>query len=351
VISGLILSGICCYVALSVWRKYAHRVRSLLGKSEIAGMLLFPVVSAVGILSFYFVYYQFNQLVPIPDGLFHPHTEFNGMTEYYRAHSLLGHYFFSAARAYAEFMMGLPSMLLVCGLMCSVFGILSLKNKARSIQLPLIFELLFAGAMLVPLAFALTQTPINIRYFNLFILICGIVIALKTTLILTSLGRRTASLGLLVIAMGVVIEILPFKPLYSSFRPLWCNYSDEYSDSPSLTKIRPGWLGWGEELMLAGDWICVHEKDAGTQKRPITVDINFQADWLTPNNYIAVKHGLNSAMSYTANDYFIINRLGLIYRWGKYFENVQPLHSIKFRGYTEAWIYRGDQLARAGCTF
>lgn len=71
-------------------------------------------------------------------------------------------------------------------------------------------------------------------------------------------------------------------------------------------------------------------------------------------------------LRFTKNDYYVINRGAIIYGGTdrlKFesvqpviydgvkcldFEAVQPYFTISLRGYTQAWIFRGDQLRNSG---
>jgi hypothetical protein len=52
---------------------------------------------------------------------------------------------------------------------------------------------------------------------------------------------------------------------------------------------------------------------------------------------------------YTEHEYFLLNRLGCVQQVPPSFpEKVKPVFTIGFRGYTQAWVFRGDQLRGAG---
>ena len=56
----------------------------------------------------------------------------------------------------------------------------------------------------------------------------------------------------------------------------------------------------------------------------------------------------NAIVSYTEDDFFIVNRASVIQNDSKFPTGIQPYATIEFSGYVQAYIFRGDVLNEAG---
>jgi hypothetical protein len=47
---------------------------------------------------------------------------------------------------------------------------------------------------------------------------------------------------------------------------------------------------------------------------------------------------------FTHSDYYIINRISVMAERTTMIDGIEPLFTLSYRGFVQAWIYRGDQL-------
>jgi hypothetical protein len=180
----------------------------------------------------------------------------------------------------------------------------------------------------------------------------GTLLALQQRLQDTSLSIHY---GLIVLfAVLTLIEIIPFAPVYASFRPLWLTYSKERLHTQRAGYLDALWPGWGEEMMLAGILIS---QDCPTDGCPEThIYLPYGGEWLAAPETIDTTNIVFSSIGeetipYTESDYYVLNRVSLAYHFINQPHNIDPVYIIDFRGYEQAWVYRGDQLKAAGFTF
>jgi hypothetical protein len=142
----------------------------------------------------------------------------------------------------------------------------------------------------------------------------------------------------------LVIEIFPFRPIYGAFRPLWSNYSDNFNKNPIIGQINTAWLGWGEEGFLLGKQI---EKRLAPQLLKTGESIHiyqvYSGVWLVPPNFIQ-SETRSDQPKLTKSDYYIINRSSIVQGYSSPFKDLEPILVLSYRGYIQAWLYRGDQL-------
>jgi hypothetical protein len=50
----------------------------------------------------------------------------------------------------------------------------------------------------------------------------------------------------------LILEFFPFGHLYGVFRPFWSKDPTLYNHSLSKGILNPWWMGWGEEVSMAG---------------------------------------------------------------------------------------------------
>ncbi|MGH2354195.1 MAG: hypothetical protein ACRDJN_21530, partial [Chloroflexota bacterium] len=58
-----------------------------------------------------------------------------------------------------------------------------------------------------------------------------------------------------------------------------------------------------------------------------------------------------SEFRYTEQDYYVVNRASVLQDYWRFPYRVQPEFVLEFRGYAQAWVFRGDRLRAAGFQF
>ena len=245
------------------------------------------------------------------------------------------------------------------------------RYRRAEINIDLGVELLLTTALLLPLVFALCQIQVANRYLNLALFLLALIISLKTTESLAAISLKKAVIFCAFFAIILASEVLPFRPVYAAFRPIWSHYPD--SVTPVVGRINPSWLGWGEELMLAGQILekrydlVSHTPDNGVPPRALTLYTVYPCEWLTTNKKIKTSllplplgiekipqtiqmtdSSSTDDFLYTELDYYVINRSSIVQRYCDFPTEVKPSFVISFRGFIQAWVFRGNQLKEAG---
>ncbi|MGH2352474.1 MAG: polysaccharide deacetylase family protein, partial [Chloroflexota bacterium] len=181
-------------------------------RTTTAGVLVLVALTIVaGYVGTYHVSASVAPMIPIAADEYRPPGTFNGTTVHFGSRSVIQHLFSSVAHAYA----------------------------------------VFVG-----------QIPVGSRYLN---------IALFATALTSTVGAVHAVGGrswrkqlafAMVVATGLVVETLPFRPVYAAFRPIWAASSAAGEQAPQSGRFLTAWSGWGEEVMLAGEEIL--RRCAGT---------------------------------------------------------------------------------------
>ncbi|MDM8523477.1 hypothetical protein QUF80_08910 [Desulfococcaceae bacterium HSG8] len=290
-------------------------------------------------------------LTPVAPGNYQP-PAFNKVFAHFNAPDSFSHTAMYTLKCYATFFNALPTALTLL----MIFSLLSLRKQCD----PLWFIIGF-GILIAPLFYGLTLTPASMRYQNIPLALFPVLLLYLFDKIL--INRKFRQIVVAIAIIAVFLEVFPFRPLYASFRPIWLNHPEEFNRIPSIGKNRSGaWGGWGEEVMMAGkkiEELCLQEKIACEDIRLYYL---YPGQWLDAEIPIKLFSVVFYESRLTKNDYYVINRAGVIYggvkyvdfevaRAGKYdrasglnFEVVPPEFTISFRGYTQAWIFRGDQL-------
>jgi hypothetical protein len=91
---------------------------------------------------------------------------------------------------------------------------------------------------------------------------------------------------------------------------------------------------------------------AGISCRSITLYTLYGGEWLEaqPDVHSQLFDVINNNQSSTNANYYVINRSAVV-QGHRFPSNVQPEFTISFRGYNQAWIFRGDRLANANFHF
>jgi hypothetical protein len=239
----------------------------------------------------------------------------------------------------------MPSALLLCMLVAGPWRWFTIR------PLPLAVELLVSICLIAPALYAAGHIPLQNRYFNLFLLLLLIATALR----FFPLARMVKPLNRYGIGLALVsllaVELFPFRPAFGLFRPLWSDLGVRQNNLPVAGVINPVTLGGGEELMLAGEML----KRSGVHLRPEGIRLyhNHYGAWLGEKRGVTVLDMADhsTALSYTGRDYYIVDRLSVVQDWLTFPGAIEPDFTIAARGYIQAWVYRGNDLAKKGFTF
>ena len=318
---------------------------------NLTNTVLIFFVLLVGGFGTYYVDAYWDPYFPIKPGNYHPTTEMNGATWHFGAASLWYHVISFIAYAYAVFINAMPSIywLSIIG------GLIATRILQREQKTELGTELLITTGIALPLIFGLGQIPVSNKFLNIGLFLTAIGIILKTTASLTGLSVTKKATFCFVFVTLLILEVLPFRPVYGAFRPIWSHYDD--SNTPILGQLNPSWLGWGEEAMLAGQHIETQCRISGNNTlngipcESITLYVRYWGEWLNENTNIKVlPHNSllqKEEFSYPATDYYVINRLAIV-QSVEFPMEVEPEFVISFRGYIIAWVFRFDRIKEGG---
>lgn len=349
-------------------------------------------VLLIGILSTFLVDAYWAPFFPINSSLTPMlGNGINGIVLHFNSATIWQHQLFAIGYAYAVFVNAIPTTYWIV-----IFSLLTRFFLNRNQKIELSLELLLLISFLTPMAIALLQIPVAHRYMNTTLLLVTTITIIKMIGIFTAtpfclnggemqpprrkqsvlhpapdsrekyytnssmiqvMSSQKKTLVTVALLVGILtLEIFPFKPLLAPFRPVWSHYDD--SNIPILGKINPSWLGWGEELMLAGKrlkgWCRASGNNtiAGISCRSITLYTLYGGEWLEaqPDVHSQLFDVINNNQSSTNANYYVINRSAVV-QGHRFPSNVQPEFTISFRGYNQAWIFRGDRLANANFHF
>jgi hypothetical protein len=301
----------------------------------------------VGMIGTYTVHLYWGPFFLPDPGNYVPSYWINATFWHFNAKTLAGHLASYITYGYAIFISSIPTVVLAG---CVAFRISS-RGRAR---LDVKREVMLCAILLIPALHGLTQTPVSMRYFNLWLYL----FLMATLLDLTANVDLTKYRWLVTLfIVMLVLELIPFRPLLAPFRPVWhrTGAADEIPRPGVLASAR--WWGWGEEQMLAAKvlekTVLPHENSPR-----IALYCNYPGKYLGPPgskiDVYSFYPGVVERMGgppprYTEHEYFLLNRLGCVQQVPPSFpEKVKPVFTIGFRGYTQAWVFRGDQLRGAG---
>jgi hypothetical protein len=335
--------------------------------------LLAAAVLIIGLLSTFVVHMHFGTFSPdIKYPFFHT-SPFNNNITWFGATTNGQHILMSIGYAYAVFVNALPT---VFWPMIALIFFLD-RRKKYSVCAPWYAEVAFAGIFLVPLAWGISQFPIGNRYLNIFLFLMILIVCIKFMNALAQLPKQT-TIPITAIALFVLVaEILPFRPTYMAFRPIWSSFPDK--DIPERTLGNPSWVGWGEDVMIAGKKIEQLIRDHSTRlcknSTAQTLYTFYAGDYLTSSGNLpfAIKYVLKdssfyhydverlmsragktcvkSHVVYDSCTMFLVSRYNFIVDTIPFPRTVAPLFTISYRGYNQAWVWRGDALKKAGMSF
>ena len=203
-----------------------------------------------------------------------------------------------------------------------------------------------------PALYGLMQVPVYPRYLNLFLL--GAVLFSLPDIFIVNLRTRFAAMaGAAVFCVLIFAEVLPFYPVDVGFRPVWSNYSKEFSTNPAYGLSTPWYAGWGEEVFECAKRI---EKIAAAScGRADTLRIlhNYPGGWIRPPKGVELIFMDHTFSDYTYGpcDYYVLTRKGVTFSPHGFPETSRPLFTLSERGLVKAWVFRGSDLAGDGFTF
>ena len=337
------------------------------GKIFKANNILVIYVLVLGVVSTYHVDAYWAPHFPINPEHYQPLGELNRNILHFGAPSFLRHMISSLGYSYAVFVNAVPSAYWLC-----FIALLFIRRYRRGeINIDLGVEILLTTTLLLPLVFALCQIQVANRYLNLALFLLALIISVKTTESLVANSLKKGTVFLAFFAIILALEVLPFRPVYAAFRPIWSHYPD--SVTPVVGKINPSWIGWGEELMLAGQILEKHHdlasnsQNSGVPPRALNLYTVYPGEWLTTNKKIKTSllplplgiekipktMQMNDSLStdgslYTESDFYVINRSSIVQRYCDFPTEVKPSFVISFRGFIQAWVFRGNQIKEAG---
>lgn len=335
------------------------------------GVILVGVMGTYGIEAFY------HPQHPILKGYYFPPYPFNNLAQtilHFNAKTLIGHYSSYISFSYAVFINAIPSIYFLILLVIFL-------HKQHGEKLFFGYEMIALLMLIVPLFYVITSTPVINKYFNLFLFLVILFAGLGLTTVVTNYSSLTKSVVLLVFTLTMVTEILPFRPVYDSFRPIWSNYPDEYNKKPIIGKISPWFSHGGEMFQLckkiekkiteaqiktdkvvniywpgSGEWIEFNKHiksdsffmskmfdDLGYYKIDGKMVTTFPR--LKESDFVVINEKGSFPASIDESGYYLVNRVPLTNQRGGFFiENVEPFVTVSYRGYVVGWAYRGDQI-------
>ena len=289
----------------------------------------------------------------VPGHLYRPVHSFNELFWHYGSGSQAGHLIRSMAAYLAVFVHAIPSVVWLMVFFSCWIGLRSSSAGQDPVVSSYLFYLATCLSLVSPIVFALTQMPPGSRYFNVFIFLMVLIAMLR--IFSRPLDSRLKIPVVVVFIVLLVVEVAAFRPLFGAFAPFWAHETDKEFH----TTVQPGklgsimrWTGWGEEVMLAGRRVENQCRSAGCDDTRIFYAYPgawLQSSAIARENISAIDG--DKAMDYDNRDYVVINRSAAVQQMIRFPDQVEPVDTITFRGYTQAWIFRGDQLKKAGFRF
>lgn len=358
----LLIPSVILTYGLSVLLAYGARLKAQypdalerLDYRWIGGLLVVALLLGIG--GIYALDVRLSPQMPVAPGDYQPVGSLNNLAPHFGAHTLVGHIAASIVYAYGMHAVGLPTIYWIGFGVLFLFGALG-RQKFRSEPALAGFTIL---ALLTPLAFGILQAHLQIRYLRIpyFLLAMAFTVHLANSPLISDLFRRR--LMLIGYAGLLLWEVWPFGPLYAPFHPIWASYSQERNTTAVMGRRDLYWQGWGEELMLAGQQLerqCMDSQPVGanTGTAPcdsLTLYTVFTGEWLGDHQIVTIPFFKvdGKELPYTEMDYYVINRLSVVLGLARLPEGVEPEFVISYRGYVQAWVFRGDRLKEANFQF
>ncbi|EDN71232.1 membrane protein [Beggiatoa sp. PS] len=178
-----------------------------------------------------------------------------------------------------------------------MLGIINFLKKKRLIFF--VWRMIFLGMLVVPLFYGLANIPLEARYYNLFIFLVILVIGLEFNRFLSMYSNQiVTSTYVFIFIMALTIELLPFRPIFGFFIPIWnqpnwSHHTAQYNN-PIAGRNYIGWWAVGEEIFFVGKQIeKMVAKNQISQQHDIRIYggpdwflTGSYALWLTPPEFI-----------------------------------------------------------------
>jgi hypothetical protein len=322
---------------------WVSRGRALIATASLAPL---PLILALGIVGDCMVQPYWAPFKPIAAGNYVPPGEINGTRLHFDAEIYAGHVASFVLYAYAVFVDAVPSVLWVLA------GLVLLSRAGRrtlggSIDL----QLVLLACALVPLAYGLLQINVAHRYLNLFLALTTLVVINVACGWLTQISTGLRWGVVLLFLILLVGEVLPFRPFYGPFRPIWLSYAD--ARAPVAGQINPSWMGWGEEMMLVGRKLRAHanqRRGVAGATQDLTIYSAYSGEWVIADPRIHQRFITDRELAHGAADYYLVNRTAVVCGF-RLPEDHAPDLVLSFRGFEQAWCYEGQRLHAAGFVF
>ncbi len=331
------------FVSMILFFKSASLIQKFILKIKMINLFLWLPLLLLGISSTFIINAYWAPFHPIKSGLYIPPFSMNGVTWHFDAASKLQHILSYIGLAVSVFVNAIPT---VFWIVLALFVVTVVKNKNSGKKYFAGWDVMFFFVMLCPVIFGITETPVVNRYFNIPVLLFALFCLIVLDFVFGELERRKKGIAVSLILIVLFLEVLPFGPLFAPFRPIWSSYPRTYSNNPEPGRINGPWQGWGEEVMLAGkkiEKICKANKiDCGK----INLYYSYKGEWVGSKALNIQPIDKNS--TYSERDYYVINRSSVTQNGVDFPYDVKPVFTIAFRGFTQAWIFRGDDLQKAG---
>lgn len=344
-LAGLFASAMVFLTGDGIRGAIAARMPALRRIVPVINYLLFVAACCTGIASTFLIQGYWAPAHPVAAGHFIPGVSFNNATLHFGAQTAIGHYFYLFGWAYAVFCNAMPATMMA--ILLTVIPLRLYKKET----VPIAFELMFSLSLVSPALYALAQIPILNRYFNLFLLLMLMYALLNAVPPLSRLKPRSARLVALAALMLMAVELYPFRPAFEMFRPIWSHSNAGLAGEPAAGVINPVGNGGGEEVMLAGEKI--KRMFTGPERKNIRLYHNFYGAWIGNQGNISVLDMADHTvpLSYTGRDYYIVDRLSVVQDWLAFPGGITPRFTIGARGFAQAWVFRGDDLAMVRFAF
>lgn len=316
-----------------------------------SALVVLLLVTVTGVIAQYTLTARIWPAIPIATGYYQPSATFNTIAHHFGSRSLLTHTIASIGWECSVFLNAFPTVLLLL----LFAGCVVPLHKSCTERVDLMHWLLGGLVLLfltAPLLYGVAQMPPYARYLNLFMEGAVVTVVPSLFRLIERPIKLVAGFAVVVLLL-LFVEIAPFQPLQTSFRPFWSNPQTSTAREPSFGMVSPWYPDWGEELWSA---YCVLQKNKVPEVGNVRLYYNFPAALIRqPARVItsAMPRGLGTLpYRYTDRDYYIISRNGIAtYSYIRFPQCVQPLFTLADRDFVKAWVYRGSDLQRAGFWF
>lgn len=328
-------------------------------KVKAVNIIVILLVLLTGIMGTYLTEIFWDYYYPVPDGHYYPPYKFNSIPPYtihFGVRTVFEHYIAYIGHAYAVFVNAIPSIYLVILFFSFILGKKPNNNGSYFYSG---WEIIFLVVLIMPLLFAITNTPVLSRYFNIFIFLVILVAGLELSRLLSHYNHFIKGIVLVTVLTLLTLEVLPFRPLFGYFRPVWSIYS-EGTDKQHPFAAEGRWAsGWGIETFLVGKKI---ERMVASGQIKATNAIRIYhingGDWIDSSNVVKAIYNwdqlepeMRKPNKLTKSDYLVISKSSVALNVTKIFKDIKPFLVLSYRGYIQAWVYRGDQLKNKDVVF